>query len=124
MRKSIAVLLVAWLTIFSQVAVAMPFCERARSQGHSDASPAGHAEHTAGHDQDRNCPQHRDPQDHRGKLACDACALCHVACNVIPSLKASLATGPLGHVFFAASNPSAITFVPETPQPVPVAILV
>jgi len=109
-RKSIAVLLVAWLTILSQVAVAMPFCQRAQAEESAESHHAA------------DCPQHHEHKNQRGDLRCDACALCQLACNAIPSLNADLVVGPFARVYFPASDTSAVSFVPETPQPVPVAI--
>ena len=116
-------MLMAWLTILSEIVVAMPFCERTRSQEHSAALAAEDLEQSSQARHEADCPQHPSRQDHRGTLSCDSCALCHVACNAIPALIAEV-SGDSGHVYFAASAPSAITFVPEPPQPVPVATLV
>jgi hypothetical protein len=122
-RNSIAVLLVAWLTILSQVAVAMPFCEHARAQELLAAAQAEHTDHSSAElHHPADCPQHHEHRNKRGDLRCDACALCQIACNVMPSLSADLVIGPFARVYFPASDTSAVSFVPETPQPVPVAI--
>ena len=124
-RKGIAVLLVAWLTILSQVAVAMPFCEHARTQEFPDSALARDSDHSSQSAESHHpadCPQHHEHKNKRGDLRCDACALCQIACNVMASLSADLLIGPLARVYFAASDTSAVSFVPETPQPVPVAI--
>jgi hypothetical protein len=124
-RKSIAVFLVAWLTILSQVAVAMPFCERARVQEFPVVALAEQADHSSQSAESHHvadCPRHQEHKNKRGDLRCDACALCQIACNVIPSLNADMVIGPFARVYFPASDTGAVSFVPETPQPVPVAI--
>ncbi len=88
----------------------------ARTEHTDHSSQSAESHHPA------DCPQHHEHKKKRGDLRCDACALCQIACNVIPSLNAGLVIGPFARGYFAASDTSAVSFVPETPQPVPVAI--
>src|SRR6266852_962548 len=75
-RESIAVLLAAWLTILSQVAVAMPFCEHARTQEFPAVALAEHTDHSsqsAEFHHPADCPRHHEHKNKRGDLRCDAC---------------------------------------------------
>jgi hypothetical protein len=124
-RKGIATLLMAWLTILSQVAVAMPFCERGHAQERPHSTSAEHSAHVSssaanGHAAD--CPQHKEHEKKHGNLDCDSCALCHIASNVMPSIEIDLIVAHLARADFPTCNTSAASFFPETPQPIPVAI--
>ena len=125
-RKSLVLLLTAWLVIMGHVAVAMPFCQMARPDGKAPAAEQNRA-HTsrsasaaAQTDQaPEGCPKHNG--QNTGGLACDDCALCHMAGSAVPSAIAQLPAVLPSTTYDTALPSNFLSFDPEQPQPVPLA---
>ncbi|MBA2690604.1 MAG: hypothetical protein H0U63_07360 [Burkholderiales bacterium] len=123
-RKSIALLLITWLTIVGHLAVAMPFCGDANQQAnlHTQRSEAESAPSTMGESAHKDCAQQEKNQNSHNKSDCQACGMCHMACHAVPPVARTLAASLPNRVYVSSAATAFLSFVPEQPQHVPLAI--
>lgn len=123
-RKSIAMLLIAWLTIVGHLAVAMPFCgdstqqSSLQTQRSNDAGTSSTAESIH-----KDCAQHEGQGNSKNEFDCQACGMCHMACHAVPSVARTVASNLPNRIYVSAPSIPFLSFVPEQPQHVPLAIV-